>query len=201
MFWRICNLTALNISICNAINKTIMDVLTRELYFITSTVIDWMDVFTRPLYKHILVDSLEYCQANKGLDVYAWVLMTNHLHLIAGVKDGIFVGDVLRDFKKFTSKKIINVIQENQQESREGWLLDRFKFRAANDKKIKEFKFWQEDNHTEPINTYDFFKQKLEYIHQNPVKQEYVVRPEDYLYSSARNYSGLNGLLDVIVIK
>ncbi len=163
--------------------------------------IDWMDVFTRPLYKHIMVDSLEYCQTNKGLDIYAWVLMTNHLHLIVGIKNGIAIGDVLRDFKKFTSKKIINAIQENQQESRKEWLLNRFHFRAANDKKIKEFKFWQEDNHIEQINTYDFFKQKLEYIHLNPVKQEFVVRPEDYFYSSARNYSGLNGLLNVIVIK
>lgn len=178
-----------------------MHALTRELYFITSTVIDWMDVFTRPLYKHIMVDSLEYCQTNKGLDIYAWVLMTNHLHLIVGIKNGIAIGDVLRDFKKFTSKKIINAIQENQQESRKEWLLNRFHFRAANDKKIKEFKFWQEDNHIEQINTYDFFKQKLEYIHLNPVKQEFVVRPEDYFYSSARNYSGLNGLLNVIVIK
>jgi hypothetical protein len=116
-------------------------------------------------------------------------------------KNGIAIGDVLRDFKKFTSKKIINAIQENQQESRKEWLLNRFHFRAANDKKIKEFKFWQEDNHIEQINTYDFFKQKLEYIHLNPVKQEFVVRPEDYFYSSARNYSGLNGLLNVIVIK
>ena len=138
-----------------------MHALTRELYFITSTVIDW----------------------------------------IVGIKNGIAIGDVLRDFKKFTSKKIINAIQENQQESRKEWLLNRFHFRAANDKKIKEFKFWQEDNHIEQINTYDFFKQKLEYIHLNPVKQEFVVRPEDYFYSSARNYSGLNGLLNVIVIK
>lgn len=178
-----------------------MDALTRELYFITSTVIDWMDVFTRPLYKHILVDSLGYCQANKGLDIYAWVLMTNHLHILAGVRDNISIGDVLRNFKKFTSKKIINAIQENPQESRKEGLLNRFNFRAANDKKITGFKFWQEDNHVEKINTYEFFKQKCDYIHQNPVKQEIVERPEDYLYSSARNYSGLKGLLTVIVIK
>ena len=192
----------MNISICNAKkNKFSMSALTRELYFITSTVVDWMDVFTRPLYKHILVDSLAYCQASKGLDIYAWVLMTNHLHLIAGMRDGIPLGDVLRDFKKFTSKKVVNAIQENIQESRKEWLLSRFCFRAANDKKIKNFKFWQEESHIEQVNTFEFFKQKLDYIHNNPVRQEFVERSEDYLYSSARNYAGLNGLIEVNVIR
>ena len=175
--------------------------LTRELYFVTSTVVDWMDVFTRPLYKHILVESLEYCQTNKGLDIYAWVLMTNHLHMIVGIRGNDVIGDVLRDFKKFTSKKIINAIQGNLRESRKDWLLSRCSFRAANDKKITGYKFWQEDNHVEQINTYDFYKQKLDYIHQNPVKQEFVKYPEDYLYSSARNYAGMEGLIKVIVVK
>ena len=175
--------------------------LIRELYFVTSTVVDWIDVFTRPLYKHIMVESLEYCQANKGLDIYAWVLMTNHLHMIAGMRGDAAIGDVLRDFKKFTSKKIIKAIQENPQESRKEWLLNRCSFRAANDKKISGYKFWQEDNHLEQINTYDFYKQKLNYIHHNPVRQEFVEHPEDYLYSSARNYAGVEGLIKVNVVK
>ena len=174
---------------------------TRELYFVTSTVVDWIDVFTRPLYKHILVESLEYCQANKGLDIYAWVLMTNHLHMIVGMGGDDNIGDFLRDFKKFTSKKIIKAIQENPQESRKELLLNRCSFRAVNDKKISRYKFWQEDNHLEQINTYDFYKQKLDYIHHNPVKQEFVEHPEDYLYSSARNYAGLEGLINVNVVK
>ena len=110
--------------------------LTHELYFTTSTVIDWLDVFTRPIYKHILLESLEYCQANKGLDIYAWVLMTNHLHMIVDTRDTGSLGDVLRDFKKFTSKAIVKAIQENEQESRQEWLMNRFRFRAANDKKV-----------------------------------------------------------------
>lgn len=175
--------------------------LTRELYFVTSTVVDWMDVFTRPLYKHVIVESLEYCQANKGLDIYAWVLMTNHLHMIVGTKGKVMIGDVLRDFKKFTSKKLIEAIQGNLQESRKEWLLDRCGFRAANDKNIAGYKFWQDGNHIEQINTYDFYRQKLDYIHQNPVKQEIVERPEDYLYSSARNYTRMDGLIKVIVVK
>ena len=173
--------------------------LTHELYFTTTTVVDWLDVFTRPRYKHIIVESLEYCQANKGLDIYAWVLMTNHLHMIVGTSGAASIGDVLRDFKKFTSKGIVKAIQENEQESRQEWLLNRFRFRAANDKKITNFKFWQDDNYVENIISYDFYKQKLDYIHENPVRQEIVARAEDYLYSSARNYAGMDGLLKVIV--
>ena len=172
--------------------------LTKELYFTTTTVIDWMDVFTRPVYKHIIVDSLKYCQQNKGLDIYAWVLMTNHLHLIVGLRDGT-IGDFLRDFKKFTSKKIIKALDENFQESRQQWILDRCWFAGNNDSKIKNYRFWQEGNYVEEITTYDFYKQKLDYIHANPVRQEIVANPEDYLYSSARNYAGLQGLINVIV--
>ena len=173
--------------------------LSRELYFTTTTVIDWMDVFTRPLYKHIVIDSLTYCQKNKGLDIYAWVLMTNHLHMIVGVQENTTIGDIIRDFKKFTSKSIVKAIEDNQQESRREWLLDKCRFRGANDKKITNYKFWQDDNHIEEIHSYDFYQQKLNYIHMNPVRQEIVTQPEDYLYSSARNYAGMDGLIEVIV--
>ena len=173
--------------------------LTKELYFTTTTVIDWMDVFTRPQYKHIVVESLDYCQENKGLDIYAWVLMTNHLHMIVGIRGENTIGDLLRDFKKFTSKKIVKAIQDNQQESRKNWMMNRFWFRGANDKKITNYRFWQEDNHVEQLYSYDFYKQTLDYIHLNPVRQEIVQDPSDYLYSSARNYAGMDGLLKVIV--
>mgnify|MGYP002623884987 CR=1 FL=1 len=173
--------------------------LTKELYFTTSTVIDWMDVFTRPVYKRIVVESLKYCQANKGLDIYAWVLMTNHLHMIVGVNGSYQIGDVLRDFKKFTSKSIAKAIDNNEHESRKEWLMDRCRFRGANDSKIQNYKFWQDGSFVETIYTYDFFKEKLNYIHMNPVRQEIVEKPEEYLYSSARNYYGEKGLIDVIV--
>lgn len=174
--------------------------LTQELYFTTTTVVDWIDVFTRPIYKQIILDSLTYCQKEKGLDIYAWVLMSNHLHMVVSVRnDEQTISDILRDFKKFTSKKIIACIEENPEESRKVWMLDRFWFVGNNDKKIKNYKFWQDGNNIEQIYTYEFLQQKVNYIHNNPVKQEIVERPEDYLYSSARNYAGLKGLLDVII--
>jgi putative transposase len=83
-----------------------------ETYFITSTIVDWVDVFTRPIYRDIIVDSLKYCQASKGLDIYGWVLMSNHLHAIVEARDGFKLSDILRDFKKFTSKRIIEAIKQ-----------------------------------------------------------------------------------------
>ena len=160
--------------------------LTRVLYFTTSTVIDWVDIFTRPSYKHVIVDSLSYCQSHKGLTIYAWVLMSNHLHMIVDTNDDTTVGDVLRDFKKFTNKKILKALEQDEHESRREWLLDRF---------------WQEGNYVEEIYTMEFLMQKLNYIHQNPVRAEIVARPEDYLYSSALNYAGEKGLLNVEVIR
>ena len=171
------------------------------MFFVTSTVVDWVDVFTRPLYKNIVVDSLRYCQQNKELEIYAWVLMTNHLHMIVGTSGVMSLGEVMRDFKKFTDKAVVRAIQENPEESRRQWLLDRFRFRAANDRKVAGYKFWQEDNHVESVVSLPFFVQKLNYIHLNPVRQEFVDRPEDYPYSSARNYAGRQGLIDVVVVK
>ena len=173
--------------------------LSKELYFTTSTIMYWMDVFTRPLYKHIIVDSLKYCQDSKGLEIYAWVLMTNHLHMIVGTESNHQIGDILRDFKKFTSKAVVKAIEDNQQESRKEWLMDRIRFRGANDSKIVNAKFWQEGSYLESITTYDFYMEKLNYIHMNPVRQEFVDKPEDYLYSSARDYCGGKGLIDVTV--
>ncbi len=175
--------------------------LTEELYFLTDTVVDWMDIFTRPAYKHIVVESLQYCQAEKGLKIYAWVLMSNHLHTIVCAKEEIKIGEVWRDFKKFTSKKILATLEEDVQESRREWMLDRFEFRARNDKRISKYKFWQDGNGEQQIFSIDYLEQKLNYIHNNPVKAEFVNNPEDYRYSSAIDYAGGNGLLKVELIR
>src|SRR5665647_972543 len=100
-----------------------------SIYFLAMTVMDWVDIFTREDYRYIIIDSLKYCQKEKGLEIYTWCLMTNHLHLIAsGKENGQFtLSDILRDFKKFTSKAIIEKIKEIP-ESRRKWLLDRFEF-------------------------------------------------------------------------
>ena len=119
--------------------------LTKVIYFITLTVVDWVDVFTRPIYKHIVIDSLRYCQENKRLRIYAWVMMSNHLHLLVDVNDEmpyeqerLELSNIIRDFKKFTSKKLVNSIEDNVHESRKDWMMNRFWYAGANDKRIKK---------------------------------------------------------------
>jgi len=159
-------------------------------YFITCTVNQWADVFTRNEYKDIVVDSLKYCQENKGLKINAWVIMSNHIHLIVrSEKEDL--SDIIRDFKKFTSTKIFESIKNNRQESRKNWLLWLLK---QDDKII----FWRAGYHGEEISTKDFYDVKLNYIHQNPVRAGIVEKQEEYLYSSCGDYCGIRkGFLNI----
>jgi len=169
-----------------------------EIYFLTLTIVDWVDVFTRPAYKHLIVDSLAYCQKNKGLELFSWCLMSNHLHMVAGAKERYHLSSILRDFKKYTAKKIVNLIQE-EPESRRDWMLYRFGFSAKYDSKVKEYKVWQEGNEPKAIHTNHFMNQKINYIHENPVRAEIVNEPHHYKYSSAIDYAGGKGPLDIVL--
>ena len=167
-----------------------------EICFITSTIMEWVDVFTRPVYKQIIVDSLKYCQESKGLDIYAWVLMSNHLHAIVSAREGYNLSDILRDFKKFTSKRIIEAINQ-EPESRRDWLLYRFEYAGKFKTNVKNYKVWQDGNHVKECFSAKFSQEKLEYIHNNPVRALIVEMPEHYLFSSARNYARMQGLIEI----
>ena len=169
-----------------------------DCHFLTLTVVDWVNVFTHKNYKLTIVDSLKYCQKNKGLEIYGYCLMSNHLHMIAKATEKQGLSEILRDFKKFTAKSIINLIQE-EPESRREWLLDRFAFAGKYLNRIEKYKFWQDGNHAKIIYSPAFFFEKMEYIHQNPVKEMIVEKPEDYLFSSARNYAGLDHMLTIVM--
>jgi len=158
------------------------------VYYITITVVYWVDIFTRKDYRHIIVDSLKYCQKEKGLVLYAWVLMSNHLHIIAKAEDGYNMSDILRDFKKFTSKQIIKTIKEIP-ESRREWLLHKFEYAGKNLKRISNYKFWKDANHAILLDNEKIMQQKLEYIHNNPVVSEIVEEVQEYIYSSAKFYA------------
>jgi REP element-mobilizing transposase RayT len=171
------------------------------LYFMTFMVIDWVDVFTRKEYKIIITDSMNYCIDKKGLIVYSWVIMSSHLHVIWQAKEGFRLSDIVRDFKKFAAKKIINMI-ENEPESRKVWLLRKFEFAGKRLNRISKYKFWKDDNHAillEP-NQIKIMDQKLNYIHDNPVRAMIVENPEDYIFSSARDYSGETGFVKVVLL-
>ena len=160
------------------------------VYFITCTINQWVDVFTRKEYVDILLNSLRYCQKQKGLEIFSWVVMTNHIHLIISThKDNL--SDIIRDFKKFTASQIVNAILENTKESRKSWLLWLLK-------KDDEITFWQEGYHAEEITSITFFNVKQDYIHFNPVQAGLVEKEEEYLYSSCGQIYGVRkGLLEL----
>ena len=169
------------------------------IYFITPTIVNWLDVFVRQEYKYTIVDSLNYCVDNKGLNIYAWCLMTSHLHLVASARDGYRMSDILRDFKKFTANKIIELIKEIP-ESRRAFLLSQFEEEGLSDKRITKYKFWQESNHAIELDPFhpEIIDQKINYIHYNPVEAGIVSNPMDYLFSSARDYGDEKGLVKII---
>ncbi len=163
------------------------------LYFLTFTVVGWIDVFTRKEYKLELVNSLNYCVKSKALTVYGWCIMSNHVHLIARARDGFKLSDIIRDFKKFTAKRIIHMIQ-NGPESRKEWMINQFRYAGRNLKRITNFKFWKGDNHAIELSG-QMIQTRLDYLHRNPVEALIVEEPEQYLFSSARDYSGTKGMV------
>ncbi len=170
------------------------------LNFVTLTIVDWVDVFIRKSYKDIIVESLRHCQQEKGLRIYAYVIMSSHLHMIVeATKSDITLSDILRDFKKFTAKKILHEIEHSGSESRREWLMHRFAYRGK-ESANRQYQFWQPDNHPKDLYTLPVIAQKIGYIHQNPVKEGWVAEADQYLYSSASNYTTGQGLLDVAVV-
>jgi REP element-mobilizing transposase RayT len=170
------------------------------LYFISFATIHWIDVFTRREYKNVFLDSVKYCQKNKGLVVHAWIIMTNHIHMIISSQDKK-LEEIVRDLKSFTSRKIRNEIIENIQESRKQWMLWMMERAGSKNKNNNTFQFWQQNNHPIELDNNTIRQQKLEYLHNNPVSEGFVDRPEEYKYSSAIDYSGGKGLLPVEIIR
>ncbi len=166
-------------------------------HFITATVVDWVDVFSRKIYRDSVIDCFDYCIKNKGMILYSYVIMSNHLHMIVQSNEGK-LSDLLRDFKKFTSKTILDKIQ-SEPESRREWMLERFKLATESHSRNKNFQYWQYGNHAEEIYSEKFMWSKIDYIHFNPVRTGIVLRPQDYIYSSASNYIDNKGIIKVEV--
>jgi len=161
-----------------------------ELYFVTLTVVDWIDIFTRVVYFDFIIDNLDFCQRKKHLEVYEYVIMTNHIHMVCLGRDKP-LSDILRDFKTFTSKGIISFVQNNKKESRKKWILSAFREHGKNNPMNITYQLWQNMNSPTLLNYNKIIDQKAEYIHQNPVKAGFVEEPSDWYYSSAHPNSPL----------
>jgi len=166
-------------------------------YFVTCTVVHWVDVFTRKVNRDIVLESLRFCIKNKGLELFAWCIMSNHIHLMVRASGDHRMENIMRDFKKFTSKQIVDRIEKNEKERRSWWMLEIFRACGLLNSNNTHFQFWQQHNHPIELFNSRITDQKLNYIHNNPVAAGIVDAPEYYNFSSAKDYVGQRGLIDI----
>ncbi|MDD5170830.1 MAG: hypothetical protein PHN75_18590 [Syntrophales bacterium] len=159
-------------------------------HFLTCTVMEWLPVFSRPEAVNILLESWRHQRENDGLRLYGYVIMENHLHFIAQAER---LDKCLSSFKAFTARKIIGLLEEERLEH----LLTRLRFSRRASKTDRDYQFWQEGSHAERVFSEVMMREKLEYIHANPIKRGYVDRPEQWRYSSARSSAGEVGLIPI----
>lgn len=170
-----------------------------QQYFVTFAVVYWIDLFIREEYNKILLDSWDYCIKNKGMELYAWCIMSSHVHLIIGTK-GDKLENIMRDMKKYTSAVLKECIKAHPKESRRDWLLWMMERAGTKNGNNNKFQLWRQDNHPLLLDDVKKLHNCLNYVHNNPVVAGIVEKPEDYLYSSARDYHDLPGKIDVIKI-
>lgn len=169
------------------------------VYFVSFSTVYWVDIFVREVYFQILIDSLAYCRKEKDILIHAYVIMSNHVHLIFRAQNENPT-DFIRDFKRFTSYKLIKTIKANKKESRRHWLIKKFIEAGRLKTNIPQHQFWQHHNHQKLCWNNRIFMQKLNYLHNNPVKSGFVTKPEDWKYSSARNYLGDQSVLEIDIL-
>lgn len=173
----------------------------QDCSYLTFNTVDWIDVFIRPTYKQIIIEALNYCIESKKFTVYAWCLMTNHLHLLARAHDGSGLSMIEKEFKRLTTTKILEAI-DIEPDLRRKWMLQRFEHFSQSLKRIEKFQLWQSCTNPSFIDFKQVYRlqERVLYIHENPVRDGIVASPEHYLYSSAGDYAGTKGLVNVSVI-
>ena len=160
-------------------------------HFLTATVNHWLPIFTRPETVNIVLDSWRFLQREADFQLYGYVILENHLHLIAASEN---LSHDIQRFKSYTAKQIIAHLEQHSSTK----LLELLAFFKRAHKKETTYQVWEEGSHPQIIESEAVMRQKLDYIHQNPVKRGYVDQPEQWRYSSARNYAGQEGLIEVV---
>jgi len=162
----------------------------RYPHFMTATINNWLPIFTRPETVNIVLDSWRFLQKSSRLEIFGYVILENHLHLAARSEN--LSGDMQR-FKSYTAREILAWLRAR----RASRLLRLLEFSKRRYKKESVYQVWEEGGHPQMIESNAVLRQKLEYIHQNPVKRGYVDLPEHWRYFSARDYAGQQGLIDI----
>ncbi len=164
----------------------------RNPYFMTNTVVAWLPVFSHPDFANVVLDSWRFLQRERDIKVLAFVIMENHLHWIAV---GPQLPKRVGEFKSFTATTIIKKMQAKRYET----LLQELRFYKLRHKVDQTHQLWLEGSHPLVIESDDVMWQKIEYIHNNPLRRGYVDDPTHWRYSSAKSYAGQPGLIDVCV--
>ncbi|MBU1216095.1 transposase [bacterium] len=159
-------------------------------HFITCTILHWIPLFTRTQTTDIIFASLNYLQKSDNLKIHAYVILENHLHLVAQSDD---IAKSIARFKSFTAREIINYLQKEGVKT----ILDQLAFYKKAHKVSREFQLWQEGSQPKQILSEQMMLEKINYIHQNPLKRGYVDEASHWRYSSARDYEGVAGLLEI----
>ena len=167
-----------------------------SLYFITYGVIYWIDVFIRNEYKDVLIDSWKFCQANKGLEIYGWIIMPSHVHMIIS-SHSHKLQDTIGQMKSHTSRTLKEIISSSSFESRKEWMIPMMRQAGMTRSNNKDWQFWQQHNQPLVISNADEFYKTLEYLHSNPVAAGFVRKQEDWLYSSAGDFYGRKGMIEL----
>ena len=159
-------------------------------HFITCTILHWIPIFTRTQTTDIIFASLKYLQKNDNLKIHAYVILENHLHLVVQSDD---IAKSMAKFKSFTAREIINYLKEQNAKS----ILEQLAFYKKAHKVDREFQLWQEGIQPKLIQSDKMMIERINYIHNNPVKRGYVDEAKCWCYSSARDYDGICGLIEV----
>jgi len=167
-----------------------------KFYFVSFATVGWIDLFIRPVYAEVIIDSLSFCQKEKGLLIGAWCIMPSHIHLIIGT-EGKEMQSIVRDFKSYTSTALRERIENNPQESRKKWLLQLFQKAGSKNSNNKNWQLWQQHYHPIILDSNELIDQKLNYLHDNPVKAGFVEEAIHWNYSSAKNYAGVKGPINI----
>lgn len=166
------------------------------MHFLTFTAVGWVDIFTRKACRDIVIDSFKYCIKNKGMRLHAYVIMDSHIHCILSAKENTSgLSAIIRDMKKYITNTLLKFLLKSKKESRRDWLKTVFMYHAKYNKNNTTYQLWQQNNCPKILLHPRFTRQKLNYIHQNPVAAGIVDDENAYLYSSARNYSGSKNVL------
>jgi REP element-mobilizing transposase RayT len=171
--------------------KSRYKILEKAPHFVTCTTINWIALFSSKKIVSILIDSLKFLQENKRMEIYAYVILENHIHLIVSSEK---LSKEISNFKSYTARTIIDFLKEKKAKH----ILNLLNFFKLKHKQDRDYQVWQEGSHPVCINNEQIMRQKIEYIHHNPVKRGYVDIPEHWRYSSARNYANMKGLLEIV---